>query len=323
VFSSSATATASTSKAYDVVVIGGGHAGCEAAHASARSGASVLLVTHKLSTIGTCSCNPSIGGVGKGTLVKEVDALDGLMGRMADKSGINFKVLNQAKGPAVYGPRAQIDRELYRTSIHHEMSNTPNLEMREGSIEDITTDAATNELTGVVLADGQVISTRHAVITTGTFLGAVMHVGPDIQQSGGRVGDQASVGLSETLNKFGFAINRLTTATPPRIARDSMNTATLVHDHGDEVPVPFSFMNDAVDNEVVDMVQDCFITYTNAATHDIIRANLERVPTFIAKDGLGQGPRYCMSIEGKIRRFGDREKHLIWLEPEGVTSDQV
>jgi len=308
---------------YDVVVIGGGHAGCEAAAAAARGGARTLLVTHSLDTIGEMSCNPSIGGVGKGTLVREIDAMDGLMGRVTDKSGIQFRVLNRSKGPAVYGPRAQADRDLYRKHMQAEIKAQDNLDTIAGGAEDLVVDYENKRVTGVVLGNGDIVNTQHVIVTTGTFLRGVLHIGPTIRELGGRFGEKPSLGLSLTFERLGFALQRLTTATPPRIDGKTINWDVMQKQYGDDPPEPFSFLNRTIDPDVAHRQLTTFITNTTTVTHDLIRANLHLVPTFLGNAGRGQGPRYCPSIEGKIRRFGDRDSHRVWLEPEGFHTDTV
>ena len=308
---------------YDVVVIGGGHAGCEAAAAAARGGSRTLLVTHQARTIGEMSCNPSIGGIGKGVLVREIDALDGLMGRVTDKSGLMFRVLNKSRGAAVHGPRAQADRDLYRAHMQAAISSQPNLEVREGGVEDLLVDYANHEIKGVVLGDGSIVRCDHAVITTGTFLRAVLHVGPTHKVVGGRYGEDSSVGLSLTMERLGFQLGRLTTATPPRIVKDSIDFRAMEQQHGDVPAQPFNHLATTIDPSIIHRQQCTYITYTNAATHKVIADALHLVPTFLGNAGKGRGPRYCPSIEGKIRRFPDRTSHRIWLEPEGLSSPLV
>ncbi len=303
----------------DVVVIGGGHAGCEAAAASARGRARTVLVTHKLSTVGVMSCNPSIGGIGKGHLVREVDALGGLMGRVADCSSIQFRVLNASRGPAVRGPRSQADREMYRFNMQAELAAVPGLQCVESAVGDLLTEDG--RVAGVVLADGSVLRANRVVLTTGTFLGGVLHFGGERRELGGRLGDPTSSALAVTLRKAGLQTGRLKTGTPPRLLHSSIDYGGLGVQHGDAVPLPFSFSNDSID--VAWPMRVCHMTSTTAATHDIIRANMHRSPNFDGSGGQGTGPRYCPSIEQKVLRFGDRSGHQIWLEPEGLNSDVV
>ena len=312
------------SGSYDVIVIGGGHAGCEAASASARAGAKTLLLTHKLATLGEMSCNPAIGGVGKGHLVREIDALDGLMGKVADAAGIQFRLLNRRKGPAVRGPRAQADRALYRAAMQAQLREISNLEIREASAEDLVLKAGI--VTGVLIATGEEISCASVVLTTGTFLRGLVHIG-EVQFSAGRMAahtadaDQAdppSIGLSKTLYGFGLQMGRLKTGTPPRIDGRTIDWAALVMQPGDEPPAPFSFLTTKITTPQI----SCGITRTTLATHAIIRANLHRAPMYTGQIG-STGPRYCPSIEDKVTRFADRESHQIFLEPEGLNDDTV
>ena len=312
------------SGSYDVIVIGGGHAGCEAASASARAGAKTLLLTHKLATLGEMSCNPAIGGVGKGHLVREIDALDGLMGKVADAAGIQFRLLNRRKGPAVRGPRAQADRALYRAAMQAQLREISNLEIREASAEDLVLKAGI--VTGVLIATGEEISCASVVLTTGTFLRGLVHIG-EVQFSAGRMAahtadaDQAdppSIGLSKTLYGFGLQMGRLKTGTPPRIDGRTIDWAALEMQPGDEPPAPFSFLTTKITTPQI----SCGITRTIAATHAIIRANLHRAPMYTGQIG-STGPRYCPSIEDKVTRFADRESHQIFLEPEGLNDDTV
>ena len=302
--------------AYDVIVIGGGHAGCEAAAAAARMGARTLLLTHRRATIGEMSCNPAIGGIGKGHLVREVDAFDGLIGRAADMAGIHFKLLNRSKGPAVRGPRAQADRALYRRAMQTLLAGQDNLEIREGSAEglQIGPDGA---LSGVVAADGTVLRCGAAVITTGTFLRGVIHTGP-VQSPAGRAGEAPSVGLAEALSALALPLGRLKTGTPPRLDKRSIDWEGLPADAGDAVPEPFSTLTTSIDNPQV----VCRITATGPRTHDLIRQNLHLSAVY-GGHLAGRGPRYCPSIEDKVVRFPERERHQIFLEPEGLDDDTV
>jgi len=301
---------------WDVVVIGGGHAGCEAAAAAARVGARTLLLTHRRDTIGEMSCNPAIGGLAKGHLVREIDALDGVMGRAIDRAGIQFRMLNRSKGPAVRGPRAQADRKLYRRAMAELLAETPNLTIAEGAAEDLALDAA-GRICGVVLGDGRRLRTGRVVLTTGTFLGGLIHIG-DEKIPAGRVAEAPSLGLSRTLRGCGFALGRLKTGTPPRLDGKTIDWAGLEVQPGDDPPLPFSFLTRAIATPQV----PCHITATNPATHALIRDNLSRSPLY-AGDITGVGPRYCPSIEDKVVRFAERTQHQIFLEPEGLDDDTV
>ena len=300
---------------YDVVVVGGGHAGCEACAAAARTGAKTLLVTHKVSTIGEMSCNPAIGGLGKGHLVREVDALDGLMGRVIDKAGIQFRMLNLSKGPAVRGPRAQADRELYKKYMLQALQETPNLDIKEGAVEGLL--IKDNNVCGVKLADETEIFAKAVVLTTGTFLNGVMFTGHQTS-IGGRVGDISCTGVTPYLKSLGLQLGRLKTGTPSRLNGDTINWDILEKQSGDENPVPFSFLTSNLSNKQI----DCGVTYTNETTHKIIRDNFSKCALF---SGLitGKGPRYCPSIEDKLVRFADRTSHQIFLEPEGYETNVV
>jgi len=301
---------------FDVVVVGGGHAGCEAAAAAARIGAQTLLLTHRIETIGEMSCNPSIGGIGKGHLVREVDALDGLMGRAADAAGIHFKLLNRSKGPAVRGPRAQADRALYRQAVQRLLAETTGLTVRAGSVEDLEI-GSDGRLAGVLCADGSLVRCGAAVLTTGTFLRGVIHIG-DQQHAAGRVGEAPSIGLAHTLGRLELPLGRLKTGTPPRLDRRTIDWDGLDADPGDAVPEPFSPLTERITNPQV----ECRVTRTTPATHAIIRANLHRSAVY-GGHIAGTGPRYCPSIEDKIVRFADRNNHNIFLEPEGLDDDTV
>jgi tRNA uridine 5-carboxymethylaminomethyl modification enzyme len=300
---------------YDVVVIGGGHAGCEAAAASARMGARTALVTHRLASIGEMSCNPAIGGLGKGHLVREVDALDGLMGRVADLGGIQFRMLNKSKGPAVQGPRAQADRQLYRAAMQQAIRETSNLEVVEASAEDLLT--KNGEVVGVVLDRGEPLSCGAVVLTTGTFLRGLIHIGEQRIPSG-RINEPPSVGLAERLHALGLSMGRLKTGTPPRLDGRTIRWSELAEQPGDNPPVPFSTLTTAIANPQI----SCHITHTNERTHAIIRANLDRAPIY-NKQIESTGPRYCPSIEDKVVRFAGREQHQVFLEPEGLDTHVV
>src|SRR6188768_3851544 len=300
---------------FDVVVIGGGHAGCEAAAAAARMGARTALVTHRFATIGAMSCNPAIGGLGKGHLVREVDALDGLMGRVVDQGGIQFRVLNRRKGPAVRGPRAQADRKLYAEAMQRAIRETANLTVVEGEADDLLT--AADRVAGVRLKDGREISCGAVVLTTGTFLRGLIHVGEQ-QTPAGRVGEAPAVGLSVTLERIGFALGRLKTGTPPRLDGATIDWSAVEMQPGDEPPEPFSMLTARIETPQI----QCGITRTLPATHDIIRANVHRSPMYSGQIA-SRGPRYCPSIEDKIVRFGERDGHQIFLEPEGLDDTTV
>ncbi len=302
-------------ESFDVIVVGGGHAGCEAAAASARMNADTLLITHKIATIGEMSCNPAIGGLGKGHLVREIDALDGLMGRVIDKAGIQFRMLNASKGPAVRGPRAQADRDLYKKYMQEELQNQPNLTIYEASVEGLSFD--NNEMKGVILADGTIINSKSVVLTSGTFLNGVMFVGHETS-IGGRIGDETCRGITPYLKQHGLSLGRLKTGTPARLNGQTINFDILEKQDGDINPVPFSFLT----KEITAPQISCFITHTNEQTHKIIRDNFNKCALF---SGLitGVGPRYCPSIEDKLVKFADRTSHQIFLEPEGLNTNVV
>jgi len=301
---------------YDVIVIGGGHAGCEAAAAAARLGARTLLATHRRASIGEMSCNPAIGGLAKGHLVREIDALDGVIGRAADRAGIQFRILNRSKGPAVRGPRAQADRKLYCQAMQAILAEIPNLDIREGEIADLLLDDG-GAVAGVVTVAGEVISAGAVVITTGTFLRGLIHIGEE-KVPAGRVGEPPSVGLAATLDRLGFALGRLKTGTPPRLDGRTIDWAGLEAQQGDDPPPPFSFLTARITTPQV----PCHITATTDETHAIIRANLHRAPIYSGQIS-STGPRYCPSIEDKVVRFAERPRHQIFLEPEGLDDDTV
>jgi len=303
------------SKGFDVIVIGGGHAGCEAASAAARMGAATALVTHSFATIGEMSCNPAIGGLGKGHLVREIDALDGLMGRVADAAGIQFRVLNRSKGPAVQGPRAQADRKLYRQAMQAAIGATLGLEVIEAAVEDLSVDQG--RVTGIVTADGRRISAGAVVLTTGTFLHGLIHIG-ERKIPAGRIGEAPALGLSTRLYGLGLRMGRLKTGTPPRLDGQTIRWDGLQIQHGDDPPRPFSLLTRAITTPQV----PCHITHTTDATHAIIASNLDRAPMYSGAIG-SVGPRYCPSIEDKVVRFKERDSHQIFLEPEGLDDDTV
>lgn len=300
---------------FDVIVVGGGHAGADAAHAAARMGASVALITLSASTIGVMSCNPAIGGLGKGHLVREIDALDGVMGRVADRAGIQFRLLNRRKGPAVQGPRAQADRHIYRTEMLAELTGHPCITIIEGEVHDFM--MKQGRVAGVLLGDGSRIPAASVVLTTGTFLRGIIHIG-DVSRPGGRMGDRPSIRLAERIDEFDLSLGRLKTGTPPRLKGSTIDWSGLEMQPGDDDPALFSFMS----NDVAARQISCGITHTNAETHDIIEKNLSRSAMYGGHiDGVG--PRYCPSIEDKIVRFADKPSHQVFLEPESLSDDVI
>jgi tRNA uridine 5-carboxymethylaminomethyl modification enzyme len=299
---------------FDVIVVGGGHAGCEAAAAAARMGALTALITQRFATIGAMSCNPSIGGLGKGHLVREIDALDGLMGRVADAAGIQFRMLNRRKGPAVRGPRAQADRKLYAAAMQDAIRTTANLTVIEGEVDDLLD---SERATGVRLCDGREVQAGAVVITTGTFLRGLIHIG-ERQIPAGRMGEAPALGLSATLERAGFRLGRLKTGTPARLDGTTIDWGSVEMQPGDDPPEPFSMLTQRIANRQV----ECGITRTTVATHAVIRANVHRSPMYSGQIA-SRGPRYCPSIEDKIVRFGERDGHQIFLEPEGLDDSTV
>lgn len=310
------TGTQSGAQRYDVIVVGGGHAGCEAAAAAARTGARTALFTHRADALGEMSCNPAIGGLAKGHLVREIDALDGIMGRAIDRAGIQFRMLNASKGPAVRGPRAQADRALYKAAIQGILQEFPTLEVVEKAVEDLVEDA-TGRIGGVVTASGERVRAGAVVLTTGTFLRGLIHCGFETTPAG-RFGDPAVYGLSDRLEAAGFALGRLKTGTPPRLDGKTIDWAALEEQPGDDPPVPFSFLTERITVPQI----SCYITETTAETHAIIRENIDQCPMYSGQISA-LGPRYCPSIEDKVTRFPDRERHQIFLEPEGLNDDTV
>lgn len=316
------------SKEYPVIIIGGGHAGCEAATGSARSGTCTTLITPSINKIGTASCNPSMGGVGKGTLLREVDALDGVSSRITDKAGIHFKILNASKGAAVHGPRAQIDRKIYLNEMQREILNYPKLEVLEAQVEDVIIepprDSATDvsgrsfgKVEGVILSDGRILRSNKVVITTGTFLGAEIHIGLSTHHAG-RMGEEATFGLSKTLREANFRLGRLKTGTPPRLSSKTIDYTNLTPQRSDYPPQPMSYMNDQV--SLQDHLVSCHMSATTPEFHKLIADNLDK--SIHIRETV-KGPRYCPSIESKIIKFPHKSSHLVWLEPEGLDTDLV
>lgn len=302
-------------KLVDVIVIGGGHAGCEAASAAARLGASTILITLKKGNIGEMSCNPAIGGVAKGIIVKEIDAMGGLMAKIIDQASIHSKILNQSKGPAVWGPRAQADRDLYQKAMYKEIESHPNLTLFEGCVEDLIIND--NKISGVTLSNGEIVNAKAVILTTGTFLNGLIRYG-DLKIPAGRVNEAPSIGLSKTLHSLNFTMGRLKTGTPPRIYASSINFDILEKQPGDNPPKPFSDLTDKIN---IDQI-NCYITHTNTIAHSVIRKNAHLSP-ILNKEIDSRGPRYCPSIEDKITRFASKESHQIFLEPEGLNSDLI
>jgi tRNA uridine 5-carboxymethylaminomethyl modification enzyme len=307
--------TSSSKTKFDVIVIGAGHAGVEAACAAARMGGQTVLITKNFENLGEMSCNPAIGGVAKGTIVREIDALDGIMGRAIDEAGIHFRILNASKGPAVHSPRAQADRKLYKKAIRKILSEYQNLEVIFSSVEEL--EIKDQKITGVILEDNKKISASAVVLTTGTFLNGIIHIG-DERTPAGRVGEKPSTGISKSLAKYNFALSRLKTGTPPRIDKNSIDFSQLEIQPGDHPPQPFSYLT----KEILVPQTNCFITYTNQKTHEIIKENLLKSAMYGGYIS-SLGPRYCPSIEDKIHRFYDKDRHQIFLEPEGLDSDLI
>ena len=302
-------------EAFDVIVIGGGHAGCEAASASGRLGAETALITLNLDLIGQMSCNPAIGGIAKGHLVREIDALGGIMGRVADRTGIQFRLLNRSRGPAVQSPRAQTDRALYRTEMRKMLEHTPNLQLRQGMVIDLL--VKNGKILGVEMQDGRRIAARSVVIAAGTFLNGLVHTGQRTYTAG-RAGEPASIELAETLKRLGFPVGRLKTGTPPRLDGRTIDWSAFQPQEADDRPVPFSFSTDKIEQPQI----KCYVGYTNQSLHETIRENLNQSPLYSGRI-KGIGPRYCPSIEDKVVKFADKERHQLFLEPEGHDTNEV
>ncbi len=300
---------------FDVVVVGGGHAGAEAAHAAAKGGLKTVLITMNLDTIGQMSCNPAIGGIAKGHMVREVDALGGLMGRVIDKTGIHFKMLNRSKGPAVWAPRAQAEKRAYQNQVKWMLEHTPNLSFRQDTVESLRIED--DAVVGVITGRGHEIECRYAILTTGTFLQGLIHIG-EFQAESGRIAEPSAMGLSECLRKYGFTLGRLKTGTPPRVLRKSLDLSVMEIQLPDDPPNPFSFQT----RELNVKQTPCWITYTNHAAHEIIRKNLHRAPMYSGQIH-STGPRYCPSIEDKVVRFAEKERHHIFVEPEGMETGEI